>query len=249
MMGFHDTLSAYFPNAREGAAFTLAVVNYLAGKGFTPENTLFGHSTCVDEVCRTVTKFAAHYGESFVLGGLAGIPFSGDAGFGAYAQHVPDRGNLLVLYGSHIAIGRDGEIGRIHRPGQESHSMACGAAYAALKWLESYDGPDGSPIPLGDIRTHQMNYIKTIFAANSQRILSADNRTVESINLLYEHIHALMTSIAGTYLASSQGERIALIGGVMVHGPDKGHFEPRDTIFLRKSGKPVTFLERILKEQ
>jgi hypothetical protein len=89
--------------------------------GLTPENTLFSHSVCPDEINHEegdiTNVLALHFGEIFSLGGLAGIPFSGKTGFGAYAAHVPDGGNIFVLFAPHCAVSEEGKCGKYHRLG------------------------------------------------------------------------------------------------------------------------------------
>eukprot|EP00954_Amorphochlora_amoebiformis_P020003 1336131-Amorphochlora_amoeboformis.AAC.1 len=52
-------------------------------------SSLMAVSSCPDEINRTMDSFNDYWGDSFHLGGLAGIPFTGKTGFGAYAAHVP----------------------------------------------------------------------------------------------------------------------------------------------------------------
>lgn len=42
------------------------------------------------------------------IGGLGGIPFAGKTGFKAYASHVPDDGNLLILFAPHVGMDTSG---------------------------------------------------------------------------------------------------------------------------------------------
>ncbi len=81
---------------------TKRVNEILIGHGFTPESTLFGNSTCPDEMNRHITNFEEYWGENFYLGGLSGIPFTGKTGFRAYSHHMPDDGDLFLMYASHI---------------------------------------------------------------------------------------------------------------------------------------------------
>lgn len=85
-----------------------AVAEVSARFGFTAENTLFSHSVCPDEINHDegaiTDSLITHFGEVFSLGGLAGIPFSGKTGFGAYAHHVPENGNIFVLFAPHCAV-------------------------------------------------------------------------------------------------------------------------------------------------
>lgn len=110
--------------------------------GLREENTLFSHSVCPDEINHEdgdITHvLRQHFGTHFSLGGLAGIPFSGKTGFGAYAHHVPEGGNIFVLFAPHCAVSEEGHCGYYHRLGQKEESTACGAvlgAYNAVKDL------------------------------------------------------------------------------------------------------------------
>jgi hypothetical protein len=110
--------------------------------GFTRDNTLFAHSYCPDEINHEVGDLSdyltSYFNTFFSLGGLAGIPFSGKTGFGAFAHHVPAEGNIFVLFAPHVAVSQEGKVGYYHRLFQEEESTACGAGvggYNAVKDL------------------------------------------------------------------------------------------------------------------
>jgi hypothetical protein len=75
------------------------------------------------------------WGESFPLGGLAGIPFTGKTGWGAFTHHVPDNGNIFAMYGPHVGVDKTGIVGKVHRPGMKKASKACGASIGAFLTL------------------------------------------------------------------------------------------------------------------
>ena len=85
-----------FPLAMLSGDVDKAVYKTLSGRGFTPENTIFGHSVCSDEVNNRAEQLIPlminQWQEGFTLGGLGGLPFAGKSGFGAYLHHVPDNG-------------------------------------------------------------------------------------------------------------------------------------------------------------
>jgi hypothetical protein len=92
--------------------------------GFTNENTLFADSSCPDEInhddpLEDITSlFANRWGEVFPLSGLAGLPFVGKTGWGAFCSHVPSPdGNIVVLFAPHVGIDSNGNVGKIHRNG------------------------------------------------------------------------------------------------------------------------------------
>ena len=103
-----DMVRTYFPHAMRNADTIKAAVDIVDSLGMHDENTLFAYSYCPDEINHKIGGFANvihnHFGHSFSLGGLAGIPFSGKTGFGAYASHVPDEGNIFVLFAPHCAV-------------------------------------------------------------------------------------------------------------------------------------------------
>ena len=57
--------------------------------GLNPDNTLFSHSVCPDEINHQegnlTREIHNYFGRMFQLGGLAGLPFTGPTGFNAYA--------------------------------------------------------------------------------------------------------------------------------------------------------------------
>lgn len=89
----------------------------LSKMGFNAENTLFGESSCPDEINHDNPNedvsllMAARWGEHFSLGGLAGIPFTGKTGWSAFSAHVPLDGNIVLMFAPHVGIDKDGNVG------------------------------------------------------------------------------------------------------------------------------------------
>ena len=110
--------------------------------GFTDENTLFADSSCPDEICHDdpdediSSLFMKRWGEVFPLSGLAGMPFTGKTGWGAFSSHCPEDGNIVILFAPHVGIDDAGNVGKITRDGQAHASGACGAAIGALGALK-----------------------------------------------------------------------------------------------------------------
>ena len=134
-----------FPNAFVNADFESALFSALSSKsiGFDAKNTLLATSFCPDEINGPFSDMLIkRYGESFPLGGLAGIPFVGASGLDAFLHHVPDRvsagvdGKVLIVFAPHVGITDDGTIGKIQRSGQKGPTTACGAAVGAYKYIQ-----------------------------------------------------------------------------------------------------------------
>jgi len=69
----------------------------------------------------------------FPLAGLAGLPFTGKTGWGAFTSHVPTPdGNVVIMFAPHVGVDAHGHIGSIHREGIKKISHACGASIGAL---------------------------------------------------------------------------------------------------------------------
>lgn len=91
--------------------------------GFTDDNTLYADSSCPDEINHDdpdedlTSLFTRRWGEVFPLSGLAGMPFVGKTGWGAFSSHCPEDGNIVVLFAPHVGVDRDGNVGKIYRDG------------------------------------------------------------------------------------------------------------------------------------
>ena len=131
----------YFPGALLSSDLDSAIARTLNARGFTPQNTLFGHSVCSDEVNnkdeQLVDLMVSRWQEGFSLGGLGGLPFAGKSGFRAYLHHVPDSGKLLIMFAPHVGIDAEGRVGALQRDGQDAVSKACGAAVGSYKAIQA----------------------------------------------------------------------------------------------------------------
>ena len=99
------------------------VFDKLTDEGFTDDNTLYADCSCPDEINHDdpeediTSLMTKRWGEIFPLAGLAGFPFTGRTGWGAFSAHVPVDGHILVLYAPHVGVDCNGKVGSIHREG------------------------------------------------------------------------------------------------------------------------------------
>jgi hypothetical protein len=118
-----EALKNYFPGAMAGSTVEEISYRMLSDRGFTDANTLYCDCSCPDEVNHdnpledVTTMFTNRWGEVFNLGGLAGLPFTGQTGFGAFAAHVPVDGNIVLMFAPHIGIDANGVLGKVLRDG------------------------------------------------------------------------------------------------------------------------------------
>ncbi|MBI3888116.1 hypothetical protein HY310_03560, partial [Candidatus Microgenomates bacterium] len=186
----------------------------------TPKNTLFGYSTCPDEINRSVTNFQYYYGEKqFPLGGLTGYPFSGKTGFHAFSHHVPDEdgeGNILVLYGPHVGVSDNGELGKVHREHQLHESAACGAAISFLnKYLDAKQNSK-SYEPHEDYLDAEQYAIEKMLLPYAERIIVSQNPVKELVDANYILIDENILKIINNLREEFKG-KIVLVGGVMIN--------------------------------
>ena len=95
----------------------------LSKEGFNDSNTLYADCSCPDEINHDdpdediSSLMTRRWGEIFPLAGLAGFPFTGKTGWGAFSAHVPKDGHIMVLYAPHVGVCSTGAVGKISREG------------------------------------------------------------------------------------------------------------------------------------
>jgi len=216
-----------FPTAMLSADIDQAIAKVLYRRGFTPENTLFGHSVCSDEVNnrkeQLIPLLTNRWEEGFSLGGLAGLPFAGKSGFGAYLHHVPDSGKLLVVFAPHVGIDEMGRIGSLQRDGQTKTSTACGAAIGAYKELQKTKKTANDPLLIFEEDNPnefdpQLKQIVNLLAPRLTGIEdSADSIafvTYQMYGIIRELITACITETPDLFDFATE---VAVVGGIMIN--------------------------------
>ena len=116
------TVRKHFQGSRSSAETLDRVARILEKIGCDADNTLFAQSICPDEINHEdgdiTALMSAHLGEVFHMGGLAGVPFTGKTGFAAFSHHIPDGGNLFILFAPHVGLSKQGKVGEYSRFGQ-----------------------------------------------------------------------------------------------------------------------------------
>lgn len=254
-----------FPTALLSGDADKAIASTLQRRGFTPENTLFGHSVCSDEINnrkeQLLPLMSNRWQEGFTLGGLGGVPFAGKSGFGAYLHHVPDDGRLLIIFAPHVGIGGDGQVGALQRNGQAKVSSACGAAIGAYKTLQNRKRDPAASDPLlildavqpEDVSKFdpQLDQIVKLLAPRLSGIEdSADSIafvTYQMYGIIRELITACITQTNETFDYASE---VAVVGGVIINRNKGGDFfQPLSFESRRKGEAPVDLFEETFGER
>jgi len=240
------TLHNEFPGALPGHAIVSRVAHALKPYGVAKGNVVYGQSICPDEINYEEKDLAAlmhrHWGNCFPLGGIGGAPFTGKTGFAAFSHHVPDDGNVIVLFGPHVAISDAGEIGKYLRHGQHEHSTACGAVLAAYDQLCS--GMDEVDYE-SDM---QQSCIRRAIAPHMSAIQGAEDPMQQLMQAAYEEIEERVLKMVDTDFGDG---KLILIGGIQINMPMPyhDHFQPLFFTMQSKSDPtPIDLLPKMAYE-
>jgi len=99
-----------FPGSLSNTDLKAKVLETFDALEVPTDKTLFAASICPDEINHHLHDFDDTFGDAFVMGGLAGVPFTGTTGFAAFKSHVHDDGALFVLYAPHVGISATGTL-------------------------------------------------------------------------------------------------------------------------------------------
>jgi len=243
-----DTMLSNFPTALLSGDCDKAIWKTLKARGFTPANTLLGHSVCSDEINnrkeQLIPLVVDRWGEGFALGGLAGLPFAGKSGFGAYLHHVPDDGKLLVVFAPHVGIDGEGRVGGLQRDGQAATSSACGAAIGAYKALQAKKATPQDPLLVlenvekedVDVKFDpQLDQIVKMLAPRLRGIEESSDSIAFVTYQMYGIIQQLITAcILQTPDVFENASEIAVVGGVIINRRKGGDFFQPLTFETRK---------------
>lgn len=243
-------LDKFFPNSFEAGTCAPAANAVLERAGFDPVSTLFATSVCPDEINADDAEFdisntmERHWGEQFPLGGLAGMPFAGKTGWGAFAAHVPVGGDIVLLYAPHCGITFDGLPGAVQRLGQPAPSTCCGAAVAALGVVEG--GGGDAPSDPFDMQQSYLN-ATTMRRKADVEALGAEHghKMVGMTHMLYEEMQSYLRNIVNMGF----GGRLAVLGGVQINlsEPHRDRFMPLTFEVCDKDGTVTDHLGELVQ--
>jgi len=235
---FEESLKQYFPTASTSRKIASKVIGALRDRGFKWENTIFASSVCSDEInvinespkCLVNELQDAFGDQSFVLGGLGGVPFVGKSGLGACVSHVPDEGKLLICYGPHVGLSEEGVVGDIRRKGKVKMSDACGAAIGAYKFISS-KGKDNIKFvgdrPFDDEEEYIIQQLSKRLDIERVQDLALDPIAVVTYEMFGVVRELLFDAISGVPAIATKCSEVALVGGIIINqynGED--YFQP-----------------------
>lgn len=260
---FQTSLNQYFPLSSSTSEMIQKVVTTLGQRGFNRSNTLFGSSVCPDEINSKPSKSLAAQFQSvltdqngvFTLGGLGGIPFVGISGMGAFLSHTPTNGKVVIMYGPHVGISDDGQVGKVERLGKEKLSGSCGAGLGAYKAIYAErkaqaeaeaegkapaPGPALAPAKKQSVMDNQEDYIirklkprlTTPTALSVSQAAMPAFVTYQMFDLVKELLMEEMKSHWSGNTAWDAIDEIVLLGGIVINrGQFSGSIETREDFY------------------
>jgi len=216
----------YFPNAVSIPNLEEIVFEKLSENNLDNQNTLWATSICSDEVNQSLHQLDEKFETfgPFILGGISGIPFAGKTGFKAFSSHIPDNGGALIIYGPHVGINQEGEVGKVHRAGQKLNTSSCGSIIGALNTLKSNDS---SEKPKYD---YQQEQVKNLLRENWDKVSNSDDQIIAATEVTYEEIKHEIREIITSCTSNLEGKPLLAIGGILIntHPSEDDLFDIRD---------------------
>jgi len=240
-----------FPGALSNKVLTQKVKDALDTYNYG-NTTILATSLCCDEVNRELEKDLINlYGDNFAMGGLAGFPFCGKTSFAAMAHHIPDGGSCLVVYGPHVGIDADCNVGKINRRGRDNTGACCGSATAAAAFVKEVKaGNLNVSEPPEEPDDAQQYWVGTRLLPYADRLAAAECEEAEVPLALFDSQDKLMKKIVLSMCGEVAGSgRIALLGGIQINTPPgtTDLFLPKVFEIRNNKGETISDLLPLLK--
>jgi Limiting CO2-inducible proteins B/C beta carbonyic anhydrases len=220
-----QSINDAFPDAMPNIELVALLKTTLSEFGYDSSSTLAATALCCDEVNRPlVDDLEMEFGQTFTMGGLSGFAFGGVTSFGAMASHIPDGGNCLVVYGPHVGVDSEGNIGTVNRRGRKHGGACCGSAAAAAGHVHNLycQSTDASAVAVAitDPLDAQQQFVNQLLLPYAQRLEEANDKSVELPKAMFEAQNELLQRIVAQGCCNVGGQgRIAMVGGVQINTP------------------------------
>jgi hypothetical protein len=237
-----EALHRCFPGSLPGDAIMARTAAALEPYGIDGTNVIYGQSICSDEINNEPGDLSqlmtTYFGNCFPMGGIGGAPYVGKTGFGAFSGHVPDDGHVVILFGPHIAVSEDGELGMYLRDGQCKHTSACGAVLAAYQQCKA------GQLPF-DVDDMQQSWLREKLQDRIAEIDQHETPMAALIHAAYEAIRDKLLSIVNIGFGT---RKLVLIGGIQLNMPQPcvDHFLPLFFQMQSADQSPVDLLPEML---
>ena len=221
------TVRELYPSASLAEVWGTYTVNYIKQKsGLDSNQVLYALGICSDDVdAFTVNGNLGQYPVAmnsflgpFMAGGLAGYPFVGSVGFGAFASHITDDGSLLVSCTPHIGVTIDGEAGYQYRKGQTAISTNCGAVHGAVGLVISDPNPPTqSNVPYNNENYELWKLADIIYPYSASFSGSVSQNVMAATSIIRDAGWQYTYANSGSFSGSLAGKTMFAIGGTYIN--------------------------------
>lgn len=210
---YDEIVKQHFPNAMDAKDTS---IHYLGRMQIEHKidisKVLMATSVCSDDINIPSTTFFNVLFGPFIMGGLGGLPFSGQTGMTAFAHHIPDEGSAFIFYGPHIGITLDGNLGKMYRPRQEKTGNSCGALMLALDRLQ-----DASYKPTMNDDDYQQMKLEESLLPYREQIIGSNNQQKEITEATYKIINEKIYSHLKACKEEFNINTVTLLGGIIIN--------------------------------
>jgi hypothetical protein len=230
---YTTTVRGIYPSASLVETWGTYTVNYIKQKsGFDPYQILYAVGICADDVDAfsvngNLGQFPVAMNSflgPFMAGGLAGYPFVGSIGFGAFASHITDTGSLLISCTPHIGVTIDGDAGYQYRKGQtlniinQTPSTNCGAVHGAVGLVISDPlPPSQSNAPYDNENYELWKLADIIYPYSASFSGSTSENIVYATSLIREAGWQYVYNNSSSFSSSLAGRTMYAIGGTFIN--------------------------------
>jgi hypothetical protein len=215
-----NKIQTFFPKAISNNA----LIEKIKSLELNKEKTHCTLSICCDEINHETNDLPdllkELLGEVFQMGGLGGIPFSGETGLNATLHHVPDDGTLFILYGPHIGISLEGKLGDYNRLGIDHPGHACGAAIGAYNKLVELEKKNQTITELGNNKFDQQFIYIAQELSKLKKEIDSKNNNEKNRNIsfaMFKIIQEWIENFKIIFKAQTRIKKLVLIGGIIIN--------------------------------
>ena len=239
----HPSQSAYtatvrnlYPSASLTETWGTYTANYIKQKsGLDSNDVLYALSICADDVdAFTVNGNLGQFPVAmnsflgpFMAGGLAGYPFVGSVGFGAFASHITDTGTLFISCTPHIGITFDGQAGYQYRKGQtiasasQTPSTNCGAVHGAVGLVTSDPNPpDITQAPYDNENYELWKLADIIYPYSASFSGSVSQNIMAATAIIADAGFGYIMNNVSAFAPALDGRTMYILGGTFINTDD-----------------------------
>ena len=210
---FDQVVKKHFPEAMDAKDTSIHYLGRMQNEHkINVSKVLMATSVCSDDINVPSTTFFNVLFGPFIMGGLGGLPFSGQTGMTAFAHHIPDEGSAFIFYGPHIGITLEGELGKMYRPRQEQTGNSCGALMLALSRLQDSDYK-----PVMNEDDYQQMKLEESLLPYRERVLSNGNQQKAITEAAYEVIDQKVHDYIKDCKDEFSVDKVTLLGGIIIN--------------------------------